>query len=135
MWVVRRLYSTFAYGPPGVGLLLLRLTAGITLVVHGVTMLLRGARGGSAVLDIGSILFGVLLLAGLWTPVAGIVVAIGAIGMGISRSLSLTPCIFVGILGVALALLGPGAWSLDAWIYGWKRFEISAPQHEDDKTE
>jgi hypothetical protein len=98
-------------------------------------MLLAGARGGSAAFDVGSILFGGLLLLGLWTPVAGTVVAIGAVWMGISGSISLFPCIFVGILGAALALLGPGAFSLDAWIYGWRRIELTAPKHQDDASE
>jgi len=132
---VRRLYSTFAYGAPGAGLLLLRLTAGITLVVLGAMMLLGGDRGGSAVFDLGSILFGALLIAGLWTPVAGTVVAIAAIWMGFAGRLTLFPCIFVGILGAALALLGPGAFSLDAWFYGWKRIDLSAPKHSRDAAE
>jgi len=97
-------------------------------------MLLGGARNGSAAFDSGSILFGALLLVGLWTPVAGTVVAIGAIWMAISETLSLFPCVFVGILGAALALLGPGAFSLDAWIYGWKRIELSSAAPPEDDT-
>ncbi len=27
-------------------------------------------------------------------------------------------------LGVALALMGPGLWSLDAWLSGWRRIQI-----------
>ena len=27
----------------------------------------------------------------------------------------------LGTLGVALALLGPGGWSVDARLFGWKR--------------
>ena len=98
-------------------------------------MLLGGARGGSAAFDIASIVFGTLLALGLWTPVAGAAVALGAIWMGISGSLPLSPCLFVGILGVALALLGPGAFSLDAWIYGWRRIELTAPKPKDDAAE
>jgi hypothetical protein len=30
-------------------------------------------------------------------------------------------------LGVALVLLGPGVWSVDARLYGWKRIEIRRP--------
>jgi hypothetical protein len=115
--------------------LLLRLTAGIALIVFGARMLLAGARDGSAAFDVGSIVFGALLALGLWTPVAGAVVAIGALWMGFSASLSLIPCIFVGMLGVALALLGPGVFSLDAWIYGWKRIELTAPNHQNGTSE
>ena len=98
-------------------------------------MLLGGARGGSAAFDVGSIVFGALLALGLWTPLAATVVAIGAIWMGISSSLSLSPCIFVGVLGAALALLGPGAFSLDAWIYEWKRIELTEPKPQDGASE
>ena len=132
---MRRLFSTFAYGAPGVGLLLLRLTAGTALVFLGITALFEGARGGSAAIDFGMILFGALLLVGLWTPVAGTAVAIGATWLGFSRSLPLSPCAFIAILGAALALLGPGAWSLDAWIYGWRRFDIPDTRRKDDPAE
>jgi hypothetical protein len=27
-------------------------------------------------------------------------------------------------IGAGLALVGPGAWSLDAWLFGWKRIDI-----------
>jgi uncharacterized membrane protein YphA (DoxX/SURF4 family) len=129
------LFSTFAYGAPGVGLLLLRLTAGSALIFHGTAMLFEGARGGSAAIDIGKIMFGALLLVGLWTPVAGVAVAIGASWLGLSRSVALSQCVFIGILGAALALLGPGAWSVDAWLYGWKRFDIPDSRHKDDEAD
>ena len=98
-------------------------------------MLLGGARPGAAAFDIASIVFGTLLALGLWTPVAGTVVALGAIWMGISGSLSLSPCLFVGILGAALTLLGPGAFSVDAWIYGWRRIELTAPKPQNGASE
>jgi putative oxidoreductase len=33
-------------------------------------------------------------------------------------------CILLGTLGAALALLGPGAWSVGARLFGWKRIRI-----------
>jgi uncharacterized membrane protein YphA (DoxX/SURF4 family) len=98
-------------------------------------MLFEGARGGAAAVDIAKILFGALLLIGLWTPVAGFAIAVGASWLGLSRSAPLSECVFIGILSAALALLGPGAWSVDAWLYGWKRFEIPESRRKDKPPE
>jgi hypothetical protein len=38
----------------------------------------------------------------------------------------------ITIMASALALLGPGAWSVDAWLYGWKQIKISARPPEQD---
>jgi hypothetical protein len=29
-------------------------------------------------------------------------------------------------MGAALALVGPGALSMDAWLFGWKRIDIES---------
>lgn len=63
----------------------------------------------------------VLLVIGLWTPFAAIAVA--AIHLGIlSVVQGLNGATVVGsAVGLALAMLGPGAWSLDARLFGRKR--------------
>jgi len=121
---LRRLFSNFASGAPGLGLLLLRLAAGIGLAADGV-LALRGAPSfGLALLHVLTISIGLLLLVGLWTPIAGTMLAILAL---LHASLHLDnpwTCVLMGILGAALALLGPGAWSIDARLFGWKRIRI-----------
>jgi putative oxidoreductase len=121
---VRRLFSSFAHGAPGVGLLLIRLATGVALLVHEVTALRGGPPIGAALLHGLSAGVGILLLAGLWTPVAGALVAVIALWNGVSHSADPWTCLMVGTLGAALALLGPGAWSVDARLFGWKRLEI-----------
>jgi hypothetical protein len=67
---------------------------------------------------------GGLLVAGLWTPVSGsLVIAISAWEI-LVRHGHPYPAILLAAMGVALALVGPGALSLDAWLYGWKRIDI-----------
>jgi uncharacterized membrane protein YphA (DoxX/SURF4 family) len=68
---------------------------------------------------------GLLLLIGLWTPIAGTILAILASLHAAFQITNPWTCILMGILGAALALLGPGAWSVDARLFGWKRIRIS----------
>ena len=62
-----------------------------------------------------------LLVVGLWTPFAAI--AVTAIHLGIlsmAQGLNGTS-VANSAVGLALAMLGPGAWSLDARLFGRKR--------------
>ena len=66
---------------------------------------------------------GVLLLVGLWTPVAGILVAIMEAWIAFSLPTSAALPAVLAVLGASLAMIGPGAWSLDAWLFGRKHIE------------
>jgi len=67
---------------------------------------------------------GLFLLAGLWTPVAGVVVAITELLVAVLGPSDTPASLMAVAISGALALLGPGAWSLDARIYGRKRIAI-----------
>jgi putative oxidoreductase len=126
---LRRLFSTFAPGWPGVGLLLLRLVAGFAAMVHGITKLEAGLPLGAILLLGLGIAAGILLLAGLWTPVSGSLLAVLELWDWISTKPSdPLPNILLASIGVALALLGPGAWSVDARLFGWKRIDVGNPR-------
>ena len=74
--LLRRLFSTFARGLPGTGLLLMRMVCGTVLVGRGVIRLSGGPPMHLAVLSVLTAGAGILLVPGLWTPIAGTLVAI-----------------------------------------------------------
>jgi uncharacterized membrane protein YphA (DoxX/SURF4 family) len=128
---VRRLFSTYAHGPAGLGLLLIRLVAGITVLTHAVTALRAGAHGGAGLLNLLSAGLGILLLMGLWTPIAAALIALISLGNALWHPEDWWYCVMVGVLSLALALLGPGAFSVDARLFGWKRLEIPDSRNPD----
>jgi hypothetical protein len=65
-----------------------------------------------------------LLIAGLWTPVAGAVIAAVAISEILRTGELLNGRLLAATIGVALTMLGPGRLSIDARLFGWKRIEV-----------
>jgi putative oxidoreductase len=125
MWVtVRRLFSTFAQGWPGAGLLILRLVAGSVALVFGLPGVRAAQSIETAALEGAAVIGGVLLLAGLWTPVSGCLIAAFAVLSLIVKSDDFWRNILLASIGVALAMIGPGAWSLDARLFGWRRIDV-----------
>ena len=118
-------FSTgFPHGGPGAGLLLLRLAVALQLLDAGG---LGAATPWWQVLMFGSLVL--LLCLGLLTPVAGSVsllcqlLEISAANVAASQSQMIAMA-----TGVALILLGPGAYSLDAHLFGRRRLPIETPQ-------
>ncbi len=120
---MRRLFSTFATGAPGAGLLVMRAAAGSALLLRGVAGLSTEPVLGIAALLLLQIALGALLFAGLWTPVTGALVAALELAT-VTQPGDPWTRILLGTLGLSLALLGPGAWSVDARLFGWRRITI-----------
>jgi putative oxidoreductase len=101
----------------------MRLVAGIALVLEGVMSLRGGTAIGAAILHVLGAGAGILLLAGLWTPIAGTLVTLIELWSIFSQAGDPRIPILLGTLGAALVLLGPGGWSVDAYLFGWKRID------------
>ena len=110
---------------PGVGLLLIRLVSGVGLIFQGILELRSQPSVGLTTLAVFAVGAGALQLVGLWTPIAGTLAAVIEASTAYF-SLPHDPWTFIllGTFGIALALLGPGAWSIDARLFGWKRIEL-----------
>jgi hypothetical protein len=119
---VQRLFSTFPQGLPGIGLALLRAAVAIPLVQQAIVGLLNASP--PAPLGLVAAGAALLLLVGLWTPLAGVLVAVAELGLALSHPAEPWTFVHFGTLGAALAMLGPGGWSADARLFGRKRIQI-----------
>ena len=123
MKVVRRLFSTFADGVPGAGLLLLRLFLGGALIL-GATGIVEHGPMAATIAQAFAAVAGIFLFFGLWTPVVGMVVAVTELWVMLLLPQGLGTHVLQAVLAIGLAMIGPGVWSLDARLYGWRRVEI-----------
>jgi putative oxidoreductase len=121
---LQRLFSTFPTGRPGAGLLLLRLAVGASLILERIPVIWVVPQ--SLGLEVRTVLVcvGISLLCGLWTPVMGSVAAVIELLITFSPADGSVTHILLVILSISLALLGPGAFSIDAHIFGRKRIDI-----------
>ncbi len=106
------------------GLLLMRLVVGCALIVRASSMLWRDPppinTTITSALLVGS---GILLVPGLWTPIAGTLVALTEIWQILTFPGDPWVPVLLGTIGGALAMLGPGLWSVDARLFGWRLVE------------
>ena len=132
---MQRLFSTFPDGWPGIGLLLLRTGAATVLIIQGAACFGHGVAATWGTWAVGAVaaLSGRLLLIGLMTPVAAALAALDIAGIALgwlpsplAHRLGLgAAAVLPAIVAPAIALLGPGAISVDAALFG--RREITIP--------
>jgi uncharacterized membrane protein YphA (DoxX/SURF4 family) len=135
-----RLYSRFPAGSVGLALLLLRLVAGLGLVLEGAHLLTPAQTSSEPIngllLAIVLVASAILLAFGLRTSIAGSAAAICTAGAALyaRHHLNLTGSgtdawlflfLIVFFLSSCLALLGPGGYSLDARLSGWRTIRLS----------
>lgn len=138
---LQRLFSTFPSGRPGIGLLLLRIALGGTAVAFGVVELAIRDGRIALVWVVASLLFasGAALIVGFLTPLASMLTGVCVLCISLSwlpgpsfGSLGATLVVSVLVVtAIGLALLGPGAFSLDGHLFG--RREIVIPPHGPDR--
>jgi uncharacterized membrane protein YphA (DoxX/SURF4 family) len=127
--ILQRLFSTFPNSRPGVGLLLIRVCLSLALFYFGSAGLSWKpsepiASAQKFLVAVG----GIFLLAGLWTPLIAVLIAVSEVSIALPFS-SAKPedawiHVFMAVIAASVAMLGPGAWSIDARLFGRKRFNI-----------
>lgn len=129
---LQRFFFSFPDGLPGFGLLLLRIALGAAVIQGGIHLSVpRDQTTWLSLLGVSAIISGILLLIGFLTPVITLIVCIGAIAAGVAPwflahdPLDLHTTFCIAVLSAGIFLLGPGAFSFDARLFG--RREIVIP--------
>jgi uncharacterized membrane protein YphA (DoxX/SURF4 family) len=129
------LFSAFPRGGPGAGLLILRLSAGVLMVTQGGIYLANFGALTMGGLGIGllEVASGGALLVGFLTPLAASIVGFATLGLALgwlpappSNLFDSKVAVMFGVaVAAAVGFLGPGAYSIDARLFG--RREIVIP--------
>ena len=135
---LQRLFTTFPARWPGVGLLLLRTAVGLVAAVEGGAYIGIDGAGSLRAMAVGLLLAasGASLLAGFLTPLAAALAGSCTACLGLSWLPPPTlladdlTIVFVVIVASAIALLGPGAYSLDSYLFGRREIMIAARTRE-----
>jgi putative oxidoreductase len=141
---LRSTFTIFPDGIPGLGLLLLRVTAGIALASCGAIYFIAWQEARVLILTVAALssICGLLLLFGLFNRLAcslGVLIslgtALGLIHVPVFSVLSAqVSAVFTAVIAVALLCLGPGAYSLDARRHGRREIHIPARPHSSDDS-
>jgi uncharacterized membrane protein YphA (DoxX/SURF4 family) len=120
---MQRFFSTFPDGWPAAGLMLLRLMLGSGFFADAIASL-REPVFSQSIPAGAEILIGALIVVGLWTPIAGVIAGLFQLGVVLLADQTIELQLLRAAVGMSLAFLGPGAWSVDARLFGRRRVEI-----------
>ena len=126
---MQRLFTSFPGGPPGAGLLLLRSTLGIAGVLEAGLLLKHDGRLALTAAAIVSGAAAVLLVLGFLTPAASLSLGLSSAALWLAGDTAAVwpkGVITLQLAGssAAMALLGPGAFSIDARLFGRREIVV-----------
>jgi len=120
---MQRLYLTFPGGLPGLGLLLLRVTEAV-LSLRGMPLTQSDwIIAAGSLIPIVKLISAILLATGLWTPLIAFAEFALAVPSLIDRGFD-EGRIALSVIALSLIFLGPGAFSIDARIFGRRRIDL-----------
>jgi putative oxidoreductase len=122
--ILQRLYSTFADRWPGVGLLLQRVLVAIMLVRFCLIHLMDSSFSISMIPHIIGACAAILFLVGLWTPFVGMLIAVVELWIAVTHVSDPWISIMLATIGATTAMLGPGAFSIDAVLFGRRHLDF-----------
>jgi uncharacterized membrane protein YphA (DoxX/SURF4 family) len=133
--ILQKLFSAFPDGWPGIGLIILRFAVALNGITQGFLAITApdGAASSAMIIGLGSITVGLVLLVGFVTPVTGLIATLAYViktielflATCVDRHSSASASLYLAVMSLTLVLLGPGAFSLDARLFG--RREIIIP--------
>ena len=130
---LRKLFPTFLRGRSGIGLMLLRIAIGAVAILQGRSCLLQFQLSAANLTEgVLSAIAGLLICLGALTPFAAGAVSLGAAAIRLSfiPACGKAPLenesavILVIAASVSLLLIGPGAYSIDAFFLGPREIVI-----------
>jgi hypothetical protein len=127
---MQRLFSMFPQGGPGIALLLLRVS------VAGITVFRFWAHYGAVAphwVLVAVIVLALALCVGFLTPILSVLICLVSVFSIVQGGSDTVVDVSTIPDAIALALLGPGAYAVDAWLYGRRVVIVPAPDRSKDR--
>ena len=128
--LLQRFFTAFPDSWRGFGLLLLRVLVAVTVIMQALAYIrvVESVAGWSIVVLL--LASAACLLVGFVTPVAAVLIGLTLLGLAFRTTPDPFQELQVVVLAVVIALLGPGAFSIDARMFGRREILIPVPRRQ-----